>query len=241
MVTERPTILPARLRDATVRKRGTTVLDGIRLEIATGGMTMVLGPNGSGKSTVLRLLHGLEKPKSGAVAWAEAESLARQDRAFVFQTPVMLRRTVIENIAYPLRLRRMSGRQARKVAMKWIERIGLSDAANRNALHLSGGERQKLAIARALVTEPLVLMLDEPTTNLDGRSTLDIERILIATQERGTKIIMATHDLGQARRLASDVVFLNAGRLCEHTPAWQFFEKPASPDAATFLKGEILT
>ena len=116
----------------------------------------------------------------------------------------------------------------------------MGEALQLEAANLSGGERQKLAIARALICKPEVLFLDEPTTNLDGKSTREIETILRSAYENGTRMIMTTHDIGQARRLATDVVFLNRGRLCEHSAANEFFRSPQSSPAKTYLNGEIL-
>lgn len=233
-------ILPLSVVDAVVRKKGKTILNNINLDLAATGFTVMMGPNGSGKTTLLRLMHGLERLRTGSVSWNVDETLARTQQAFVFQTPVIMRRSVLDNIAYPLTLRGRNKSEARAKAADWADHVGLAPRREINAQFLSGGERQKLAIARALMCEPQVLFLDEPTTNLDGRSTREIEAILLAAHQNGTRIVMTTHDIGQARRLASDVIFLNDGRLCETTPAKRFFKQPSSEPAQAYLRGDIV-
>ena len=234
------TIFPLKLDNAIVRKRGKTIIGPLCAQIEEDGLLIILGPNGSGKTTLLRLMHGLEYPREGNVSWhGEVQDIhARQ--TYAFQTPVMMRRSVIQNLIYPLLIRGMSTADCLVQAQEWIEKVGLQNAYQQNAKLMSGGEQQKLAIARALITKPDVLFLDEPTTNLDGRSIKDIETILVNARHNGTKIIMATHDLGQARRLASDVMFLYHGRVHEHGSARKFFKKPATSEASAFLKGDIL-
>jgi len=233
-------ILPLRLENAVVRKRGATILDDISLTFEPIGLTIVMGPNGAGKTTLLRLLHGLERPRSGLVNWNCDADDARGRQAFVFQTPVVMRRSVLDNIAYPLTVRGSSKSDARSKAADWARSVGLGEALQLEAANLSGGERQKLAIARALICKPDVLFLDEPTTNLDGKSTREIETILQSAHNNGTRMIMTTHDIGQARRLATDVVFLNKGKLCDHSPAEMFFDGACSAEAKAYLNGEIL-
>jgi tungstate transport system ATP-binding protein len=232
--------LPLIIEGASVRKRGTAILHDIDLTLQPTGFSIVMGPNGSGKTTLLRLMHGLDRARDGDVQWAVDKAEARRRQAFVFQTPVMLRRSVLDNVAYPLQLRKTPRRQAREIAMRWVDSVELGDRADLEAHLLSGGERQKLAIARALITEPEILFLDEPTTNLDGRSMREVETIIRAANERGTRIVMTTHDIGQARRLASEVVFLNKGRICEHQSAETFFVNPQSDAARAYLSGDIL-
>lgn len=233
-------ILPLKLVDATVIKRGKTILDSISLEISPTGLTVVMGPNGSGKSTLLRLMHGLEKPKSGTIHWNGSDTDVRTKQAFVFQTPIMMRRSVADNIAYPLRLRRRPMDEIKKQVFKWLTKIDLGEQQLMEARYLSGGERQKLALARALITNPHVLFLDEPTANLDGESTGEIERILKDVSNSGTRIVLTTHDIGQAKRLANDVVFLNKGKICEQSLAYSFFERPNSIAAQSYLNGDIV-
>ncbi|MGI9350446.1 MAG: ATP-binding cassette domain-containing protein [Rhizobiaceae bacterium] len=233
-------VLPVNLSNAVVKKRGKTIIGPVDLEIGPSGFSVIMGPNGSGKTTLLRLLHGLERPRQGTVSWNCTTSAARKKQAFVFQTPIMLRRTAAENIAYPLKLHKIPRSEITTIVRDWLNRIGLSKVADLNASFLSGGEKQKLAIARALVVNPEVLFLDEPTTNLDGKSIREIETILNNAIEQNIRIIMTTHDIGQANRLADDILFLYRGRVHEHGPAGSFLSNPKTPEAKAFLKGDIV-
>lgn len=240
MVTQSRTILPLQLSGACVFIRGKRIIGPIDMALEGRGITVVMGPNGAGKTTLLRLMHGMERLAAGSRAWSVSEAEARQRQAFVFQTPILMRRSVRDNLAYPLLVHGMTRQAARDRAAEWLPRIELQDAAMRSATHLSGGEKQKLALARALIREPEVLFLDEPCSNLDGRAMREIEAMLQIAHEAGTRIVMATHDLGQARRLASDVVFLYRGQLHESGPADAFFETPQTPEARAFLNGDIV-
>lgn len=228
------------LSDVVVQRRGKAILGPITLDLPDKGFTIVLGPNGAGKTTFLKVMHGVERLTRGTLTWSIPEQDARGAQAYVFQSPVMLRRTVGENLAYPLRLTKTPKPEIEHRVRIWAEHIGLSDALGRPAPRLSGGERQKLALARALIRDPKVLFLDEPCANLDGRATREIETLLRSASENGTRIIMTTHDLGQARRLASDVLFLLKGQIEERGDARDFFETPTSPAAKAFLKGDIV-
>jgi tungstate transport system ATP-binding protein len=187
------------------------------------------------------MLNGAARLSSGAIEWACDTQSAHHKQAFVFQRPVMLRRSVLENIAYPLKVKGVSRSEALRRAREWAERVGLGDMQDRSAKVLSGGEQQKLALARALISGPELIFLDEPCASLDGRATVDIEQILKTAKTEGTRLLMSTHDMGQARRLADDVVFLLHGKVHEHTPAEQFFDKPQTREARSYLNGEILT
>lgn len=233
-------ILPMTARGIVVKRRGKTLLGPVDLDVGTGGCTIVMGPNGSGKTTLLRALHGLERLAAGRIEWQIPLTQAQQSQAFVFQTPVMMRRNVRDNLAYPLRLHGMGKTAAQTMAEDWAARIGLTQALDQPAPQLSGGEKQKLALARALIRTPQILFLDEPCANLDGRATREIETILKDAQARGTRIIMATHDIGQAKRLADDVVFVMHGDIIETGPAAAFFAGPTTPQAAALLKGDIV-
>lgn len=234
------TILPLVLTDATVKRRGKTLVGPIDFTIAPAGFTIVIGPNGSGKTSLLRMMHGLEKLASGSARWNEPDVVARRQQAYVFQTPIMMRRSVRENLTFPLTLHGTSRKQARKLAEDWAGRINLADALDRQAILLSGGEKQKLALARALIRKPEVLFLDEPCANLDGRATREIENILKQAHVTGTRVIMATHDMGQARRLATEVLFVLNGRLHETADADVFFDQTNTPEAKAFLIGDIV-
>jgi len=233
-------ILPLSVKQASVKKRGKTLVGPIDMEVQTTGLTVIMGPNGAGKTTLLRLLHGLEVPRSGSIEWNTDLETARLGQAYVFQTPIMLRRTAIENVMYPLRLRGLSTVEARTKANEWLEKISLPEAANLNARLLSGGEKQKLALARALAAKPQLLFLDEPTSNLDGRATREIETLLKDARASGMRIIMTTHDKGQAKRLAEDIVFLYHGKIHERAEAKRFFKETSTNEAKAFLEGDIV-
>ena len=233
-------ILPLTLSKAEVRRAGKPIIGPIDLAITTGGATMVLGPNGAGKTTFLKACHGIARLASGGSDWAVERSEAELHQSYVFQSPILLRRRVLANVMYPLKLRGYSRSDAANQALSALTNVGLADAKDQMAHDLSGGEKQKLAIARALVTKPQVLFLDEPTASLDGRSKREIEAILIAAQRDGTKLIMTTHDLGQARRLAHHVVFLMHGKIHEEGLSETFFAGPKTEAAQAFLKGDIV-
>ena len=233
-------ILPVSLENVSVRKGGKSILGPLDLYIGETGCSIVIGPNGAGKTTLLRLMHGLERASSGSVKWAVRKSAAYARQSFVFQTPVMLRRSVIENIAYQLYVRGVGRRTARATAEEWVAKVGLEEAAFLDAHVLSGGEKQKLATARALITAPDILFLDEPTTNLDGASTLEIEALIRTANEDGTRIVMATHDFGQARRLATEILFMYHGVIHERAAVSDFFDGPKTKEAATFIRGDLL-
>ena len=221
-----------------VRRRGKQVLGPVDLNVGADGFTMLIGPNGSGKTTLLRVMHGIERLSSGKATWQLSEREARARQAYVFQTPILLRRSVEGNLTYPLRLSGVSSKEAQARVVSWAKRIGLEGALNRPAGRLSGGEKQKLALARALVCKPEVLFLDEPCANLDGRSTREIEEMLQEAQADGTRIFMATHDLAQARRLGTDVIFMLHGRV--HEAGLQVLSAPKTPETAAFLRGDII-
>lgn len=233
-------ILPLSLKDVTVERDGKRLLGPINLDVEAQGLTMVLGPNGAGKSTLLRLMHGLVKPSSGRVRYAVPRGKAYAHQAFVFQTPIMLRRSVLGNLSYPLTAHGTPRAEAEKQSLTWLKTLGLEGHEHQRASLLSGGERQKLALARALIRKPELLFLDEPCANLDGAATQDIERLIAQARDDGTRIFMATHDLGQARRLASDVLFVHHGQVLERAPAEAFFDSPQTNQAKAFLKGDII-
>jgi tungstate transport system ATP-binding protein len=218
------------------------LIDRIDLKVWDRGITVILGPNGAGKSLLLRLMHGLIEPTEGVILWGNAamDDEIRRRQAMVFQKPVLLRRTAAANIAYALALRGIARSERATRALQALELAGLQHHAFTPARVLSGGEQQRLCLARALSLDPEVLFLDEPTASLDPASTLAIERLLIGAKHRGIKVIVVTHDVGQARRLAQDVIFLHHGRLIEHQPARCFFEQPESDTARTFMAGGLV-
>ena len=231
-------ILPLRLEAVTYEARGQRLIDRVSLNLEAGPRSVILGPNGAGKSLLLRLCHGLLSPTSGRIDWARAEAARHQ--AMAFQRPVLLRRSALANVTYPLALRGIARGRRWELALAALERAGLAELARRPARVLSGGEQQRLALARAWVLAPQVLFLDEPTANLDPTATRAVETIVTAIHQTGAKIIMTTHDLAQARRLAQEVVFLHRGKLVERAPAGQFFEAPKTQLARAFLDGELI-
>jgi tungstate transport system ATP-binding protein len=226
------------VQGVTVRLGMVTALDGIDLAIEPGLRTVVLGANGAGKSVLLRVLHGLIAPTSGSVTWSR-EAGARPRQAMVFQRPVMLRRSVLANVEYALAVNGVSGAERHARARAALEKAGLAGLAQRPARALSGGEQQRVALARAWSLEPRILFLDEPTASLDPGASAEVERIVGSIVAEHTRIVMTTHNLGQARRLADEIVFLHAGRVTERTPTDQFFREPRSREAARFLEGEL--
>jgi tungstate transport system ATP-binding protein len=234
-------ILPLVVYEMCYEIGGKRLLDNISFRTAAGPRTVVLGPNGAGKSLLLQLCHGLLQPSAGTITWAGAPpETARHYQAMVFQRPVLLRRSTAANITYVLRLRGVPRRQRRAIRTQMLEQAGLLALATRPARVLSGGEQQRLALARAWALRPQVLFLDEPTASLDPAATRAVEALLDHIHHTGTKIIMTTHDLGQARRLADEILFLHHGRLVEDAPASAFFGNPQSKEAAAFLEGKLL-
>jgi tungstate transport system ATP-binding protein len=232
--------LPLSFDGASVRAGAVTILDRISLTISPGAPTVIIGPNGSGKSTLIRLGMGLIEADGGRVSWGGRAGSDGKRRAMVFQRPVMLRRSAAENIAYALASRGVTQSEHAERIAQLLKAVGLERLAERPARRLSGGEQQRIALARALARDPEVLFLDEPTASLDPASTKAVEDILHATAASGVKIVMATHDLGQARRLAGDVVFLVRGRVAEQAPAESFFTSPATSEAAAFARGDLV-
>ncbi len=230
--------LPLRLHAVSYIVGGARLIDDLTLQIDAGPISVVLGPNGAGKSLLLRLCHGLIQPSAGEIAWQRPDR-ARQAQAMVFQKPVMLRRSVAANVAYALAVRGIDRSECRRRTAAALERTGLIDLAGRPARALSGGEQQRLALARAWAQEPEVLFLDEPTASLDPAATRMVEDIVRTIHAQGTKVVMTTHDLGQARRLADDILFLHRGRLIDRAPADRFFAGPTRIEAADFIAGRL--
>jgi len=240
-VTATGTILPLQLDGLAFEAAGKRLIDGISLTLGVGPRTVILGPNGAGKSLLLRLCHGLVQPTAGAVRWHGPGAVGNGRRqAMVFQHPVMLRRSAAANIDYALRLKGIPRTLRRARVREVLDDTGLTPLAHRPARTLSIGEQQRLALARAWAAAPEVLFLDEPTANLDPAATRAIEEVIGAIDLTGTKIVMTTHDLGQARRLADEIVFLHRGRLLEQRPTAEFFAKPATSEAAAFIAGKLL-
>ena len=234
------TDLPIGFENVTVAAGSVTILDGITLTLNPGPPTILIGPNGSGKSTLLRTAMGLVTPSRGRVTWGGREDVPPTRRAIVLQRPAMLRRTAGGNIHYALRASGVARAEQQGRVSELLALVGLGPLADRPARRLSGGEQQRLALARALARDPAILFLDEPTASLDPAATKAIEDIVHAVSQRGIKIVMATHDLGEARRLAGDIVMLHRGRVIETGPAASFFQTPLTDEARTFLAGDLL-
>lgn len=233
-------LFPLTLTAAEVSRRGKRLLGPINLTLPRGGFTAIIGPNGAGKTTLLRTMHGVERISRGTADWAIDEAVARTRQAYVFQQPIMLHRSVAENLAYPLRLASVAKGDREQAVTEWADRIGLAASLQTQATQLSGGERQKLALGRALIRNPDVLFLDEPCANLDGSATREIETLLQATHAAGTTIFLVTHDMGQVRRLATDVMLLVGGQVVEFGVAKTTLAAPQTSELAAFLNGELL-
>ena len=216
-----------------------TLLDNINVHITQPGITAIMGPNGAGKSLFIRCLHGLSQPDSGQISFAgqAIRDSHRLRQSLIFQRPVLLRRTVRQNLEFVHALRPAQNYRDIETA---LETVGLSGLADQPAKQLSGGEQQRLALARALMTCPDILFLDEACANLDPASAAQIEALLLEASKKGQKIILITHDIAQARRLADDLIFLHLGQLCEHSLAKDFFARPKSAAARAYLDGQIL-
>ena len=249
-----PQILPLELDGVCFEAGGNRLIKDVNCRFEAGLRTVVIGPNGAGKSLFLRLCHGLIRPSQGRVRWhgTEAGRQAKsgamplsstevsRHQAMVFQRPVMLRRSVAANVDYALKLKGIPRRERIGTIARVLQQTGLKRLADQPARVLSIGEQQKLALARAWALEPQVLFLDEPTASLDPAATHGVEEIIQAIHEAGTRIIMTTHDLGQARRMADEVIFINRGRILEMAPTQRFFEAPKNDLAQAFVRGELL-
>lgn len=232
-------ILPLSLRGMGYTVGGAALLSDVTLDIPAGRRLIVMGPNGAGKSLFLRLCHGLIEPTSGQRLWADGSGRAKA-QAMVFQRPVLLRRTVAANIDYPLGLAGLTKPERTAKVAQTLDRFGLRAMADQPARLLSGGQQQRLALARAWAMDPDILFLDEPTSALDPSATRMIEEMVAQFSDEGITIVMTTHNLGQARRLAQDVAFLHRGQLMEHQPADRFFAEPQTLEARAFLAGDLI-
>jgi tungstate transport system ATP-binding protein len=232
--------LPLVLHDVSLTSGETQILRHLNLTITRGAPTFIVGPNGSGKTSLLRLCMGLAAPSAGFITWGGRADGGPLRRAILFQRPVMLRRSVAANVAYALTQAGVPRHARAMRTANLLERVGLADLAERPARRLSGGEQQRLALARALARDPEILLLDEPTASLDPAATRAVEDIVITASEAGIKIVMASHDLGQVRRLAGDVVFLVRGALCERELVVDFLDHPSTPEAFAFLRGDLV-
>jgi tungstate transport system ATP-binding protein len=230
--------LPLEARAVTVRFGALAALDHVDLSLDGTAPVAILGANGAGKSVLLRVLHGLLTPSEGKITWAGAHARP-DDQAMVFQRPVLLRRSALANVEYALAIQGVRGPERRERAAQALARVGLSPIASRPARVLSGGEQQRVALARAWAARPRLVFLDEPTASLDPAAAAEVERVMGEMHASGTAIVFTTHHLGLARRAASEIVFLDRGRVTERTLAERFFTEPRSPQAAAYLEGEL--
>jgi tungstate transport system ATP-binding protein len=232
--------LPIKLEDVSLTAGAVTILDRVTLALAPGAPTALIGPNGSGKTTLLRLAMGLIEPTQGRVSWGGIEHAPPVRRALMFQRPVMLRRSAAGDLRDALAAAGVAREERSKRCNELLALVGLSGLGERPARKLSGGEQQRLALARALAKQPAVLFLDEPTASLDPAATKAVEDVIAEITARGIKVVIATHDLGQARRLAGEVVLLHRGRVIESASAELFFSNPKTIEARRFVAGELL-
>lgn len=239
--TEKPSVLPLTVSELCFKAGDRLLIDNISFTLSAGSCTIALGPNGAGKSLLLRLCHGLISPTSGAINWnGMSPGWAQPRLAMVFQRPVLLRRSAAANIDYALCIRGVERHRRKAQVAEALAQTGLSHLARRPARVLSGGEQQRLAIARAWALRPQAMFLDEPTASLDPAATRSVEELVRTIHQAGTTILMTTHDLGQARRLAEEVLFVHQGRLLEQTSAGEFFARPGNAEAAAFIQGKLL-
>lgn len=229
--------LVAKLENVVFAPDARKLVDGLTLSLRNTGVTVLMGPNGAGKSLTLRLIAKLLKPTAGHVHDC---GLSSHDIALVFQNPVMLRRSVKGNLIHALKLHGVARKDRPLRLAELLQMADLEHLSNAPARLLSGGEQQRLALVRALAAQPKLLLLDEPTASLDPKATFAIETLVRQSSDDGTKIVLVTHEIGQAKRMASDVVFLHHGFALEHSPAETFFTEPQSQEAMAYLKGELL-
>ena len=228
-----PRMQPLAVRGLCLRLGQTAVLDDVSFDLSAAGCTVVMGANGAGKSLFLRLVHGILAPDAGAVTWAGTPAQqCRSSRGFVFQSTPVLRRSVAANVE----IAASGDRKARAAATaSALERVGLTSRGSQPAATLSGGEKQRMALARALVAAPRLILLDEPSASLDRRATERFEAILTEIRAEGVGIILATHDLFQAKRLADHVLLFSEGRLVDQADGEVFFGASASDAARSYL------
>ena len=232
-------LTPIRFKDLSVILGQKIILDKINCKIKSNSITAVLGPNGAGKSIFLQTINGLISIQSGRLTFnsMEKNQEIRKQQALVFQNPVLLRRTVMANMQFVLNLR---NRESNQLLKNILDKVGLEGYEKKSARLLSGGEKQRLSMARALVVNPHLLLLDEPTANLDPYSLNLIEDLVLEENSIGKTVIFTTHDMSQAKRLATDVIFLNKGKVLEQTVSKTFFKSPKTLEAKKYINGEIL-
>lgn len=226
------------IHDVRVRRGGRNILDIQSWSLPlTGGVTALIGPNGAGKTTLLRLLHDLVRPDSGRLEWP---GNGAPPRAILLQNPVLLRRTVSANLDFVLKRKGLDKAERQYRIDHLLDRARLSDRRNAAARHLSGGQQRRLALAQALAQAPRVLLLDEPTAGLDPAAAASLEAMMAEIAGEGIAVILSSHEMGQVRRLANRVLFLNAGRAVESGPLPTTFDAPKTPELEAFLRGDLI-
>lgn len=242
---------------STVAAAGVSCIEGESLQIERGGRMLldlqsivlgqaaccaIVGPNGAGKSLLIRTLCGLMAPDAGQVLWAgSAPDAARRHRVgLLLQRPVLLRRSALQNVEFALRLTGLAARESKAQSICALQAAGLETVMHVPAQRLSGGEQQRVALARALALKPDMLFLDEATANVDPASTLVIEQQLSVAMKAGLRLVMVSHDVGQVKRLAQEVVLLHNGRVVEQSASNTFFNKTNNPVSRRWLAGELL-
>lgn len=232
-------MLPIRISDLAVIAGGRPVLDGVDLEIVTPGITAIIGANGAGKSTLLRALDGLLRPARGAIRFGPGGASPPPRRAFVFQKTALIRASIAHNVALAVAAEPLAADARAARVGEALQRVGLAARAQDPARRLSGGEQQRVAFARAWARRPELLLLDEPTANLDPAATEEVERLIVALRDAGTKILLVSHNLGQVARLAEEAAVLAGGKVAEHGAVDQILKRPTSAAARAYLQGEL--
>lgn len=235
-------VRPVSGRDLQLVRGGRLLVNVPRIDFADHKLTVIVGPNGAGKTLLIKLLAGVLSADQGSVTWNDLSPSRTGYRrlSMVLQTPVLLRRSALANITFALQSAGIDRAEARPRALAVLEQAGLIHLAENSARLMSGGEKQRLVLARALAIDPEVLLLDEPVANVDPSSTLTIETMIADARDRGVTVVLVTHDLAQARRLADEILFMHRGEIVERGAASDFFTSPQTALARAFLNGEII-
>jgi len=222
--------------------RALRALDSMSLKATGGRIIVLIGVNGAGKTTLMRIIAGLEEPTAGDISFNGQNTIAKELRkitTMVFQRTIMFNRSVYDNVAFGLRVRGVKDEEIAEKVPQALRLVGLTNFEKRNAKKTSGGEQQRIALARAFVLFPQILLLDEPTANLDPNNATIIERAITSRRKDDEIIIMATHNLAQARRLADEIVHIYNGRIVERSNPDEFFNDPKSDITKKFINGEL--
>lgn len=233
---------PVEGRQLRIQRRGRLLLNVAHISLGAVPCSAVVGPNGAGKSLLIRTLCALTPADNGTVTWGGAtpDRHRRRKVGLLLQRPVLLKRSALDNVIYPLRIAGLTRERARQLALVALEAAGMSQLATVFAPQLSGGEQQRLALARALALKPDMLFLDEATANVDTASTLSIEQQLQGAMAEGLRVVMVSHDMGQVKRLADEVILMHNGSIVEHSARDQFFNLTTNPATRRWLAGDLL-